>query len=162
MRTVKEILESIHGEGGRGFVSTSNSKPSLPQSIRVLSGALVRIHSEYTRLKDTDKFGRVRCFTCDKVMPWKESQEGHYIPRGKLPTKFENKNTHAQCPNCNMMLAGNLEVYRVRLDARYGKGTADDMLALSKVKYRPTRADYQSQIAFYKSAVKKAKKRLDI
>ncbi len=46
---------------------------------------------------------------------------GHYIPRGRSPAlRFDERNVHGQCGNCNTHLSGNLTPYRVELIRRLG------------------------------------------
>lgn len=153
------MLADIHGDDKDGFVSCL-VKPQPGLGLRDLDRVLVKLHSTFTRLSAADRFGRVRCFTCNQAVFWKYSHAGHFVPRGKLPTKFVDKNVHPQCERCNMMLAGKLEVYRMRLDNRYGAGTADGLIKLSKSDFRPSREWYLGKIAKYKCRIKALKSKL--
>lgn len=138
-------------------------KPGKRIRVRDEDASLVKIHSQYSRLKDAGRFGRVKCFTCTMVMDWKtEAHEGHFIQRGKLPTKFLDMNTHAQCHECNVVKRGNLVKYANALDGRYGAGTASMLVKMARMNLRPTRADYQKQVAHYQGRVKWLKKKLEI
>lgn len=46
------------------------------------------------------------CITCGKVLPVKDLQGGHFIPRGCYPLRWDERNVHAQCRRCNGPLAG--------------------------------------------------------
>jgi hypothetical protein len=51
-------------------------------------------------------------------------QNGHFISRGKIATRWDEQNCHVQCPNCNENLRGNLKQYEIYLESKYGEGTA--------------------------------------
>lgn len=78
--------------------------------------------SIYIRQRD-----RGKCFTCQRVFPWKKVDAGHFRHRS-LTTFFSERNVHAQCTGCNRFNHGNLGVYAVRLDEVYGSGTAKALI----------------------------------
>ena len=163
MKTIQQMLKDIHGESGDGFVSCPAQAKS-GRTLRELGRTLVKVHSWYTRLVRADDNGMVKCFTCQTWLPWTQAQEGHFIPRSKLGTKFLDMNTHPQCPVCNVVKRGNLLVYAIRLDERYGNGTAFKLAAIAR-DHRcepPSRADLVEAISKYKALVKIEKKRLGI
>lgn len=56
-----------------------------------------RVHSLYIRLRDKGN----PCITCKT--PWQENfQCGHFMSRRHLNTRWIEKNSHAQCPQCNL------------------------------------------------------------
>ena len=74
------------------------------------------------------------CFTCHKKKPWKEMDAGHFRHRS-LFTFFLEIGVHCQCTYCNRFLHGNLGIYAVELDKKYGQGTAEKLIKESN-KYR--------------------------
>ena len=53
------------------------------------------------------------CFTCgrtDQVL-----EVGHFVPRRYKATRWDLRNCHLQCIECNRMKGGNLEVYAKKL-----------------------------------------------
>lgn len=78
-----------------------------------------RIFSLYIRRKDAVA-GTARCVTCGKRDHYKAMQNGHYVSRRKMVLRYDEKNCHVQCPNCNMNLGGNLTKYKHYLIDRYG------------------------------------------
>ncbi len=95
--------------------------------------------SLYIRLRDAPDNGQgfQRCFTCGKVSHFKEMDAGHYVrQKNHKATVYEEKNVHAQCKNCNMILNGNEAVHAQRIDERYGKGTAEQLEAQGRVLFK--------------------------
>jgi hypothetical protein len=91
---------------------------SLRDNAWKLFSKIVRIEENYT------------CFTCGKNLQNDKSKchAGHYIPRGKVSgLRFDRRNVHAQCVNCNMFLSGNLSVYAVKLEEKYGMGILQEL-----------------------------------
>ncbi len=91
---------------------------------------LWRHFSLYIRLRDAPENGQgfQRCFTCDTIRHFKEMDAGHYVrQKNHKATVYEEKNVHAQCKNCNMILNGNEAVHAKRIDDRYGEGTAEKL-----------------------------------
>ena len=48
-------------------------------------------------------------------------------------TRFEEKNTGVQCTGCNIFSQGKQFEFGKYLDERYGEGTAEKMLLMSKM-----------------------------
>jgi hypothetical protein len=94
---------------------------------------LWKVFSEYIRQRDADSNGMCSCFTCGLVRHWKQMDCGHGIGRQHWGTRYNEKNNHAQCKRCNGFEGGKREIYKQRVDARYGKGTWD-LLELSSRK----------------------------
>ena len=68
--------------------------------------------SEWVRRKDADFAGYVTCYTCPKVMQWREAHCGHHW-HGKLDLDERNLRVQGAC--CNTYRHGNLNVYTRRL-----------------------------------------------
>ena len=57
--------------------------------------------SIYIRMKYADHAGCITCITCGAYMPWKDSQNAHYIERGHHWTRYLEENLHPACASCN-------------------------------------------------------------
>jgi ribosomal protein S14 len=77
------------------------------ESIGVLTKKLDRIFSVFVRLSGTNKSHSTKCFTCDKVLHWREIQCGHFQSRRFYSTRFHELNCKPQCYACNIGLSGN-------------------------------------------------------
>lgn len=76
--------------------------------------------SKYIRLRDADENGYGRCISCGRIVHWSEADNGHYINRGHLNTRYDEQNCNLQCRNCNRFDEGNKEGYCLGLIAKYG------------------------------------------
>lgn len=69
-------------------------------------------------------------------------QAGHLVHAGlsvRLATRWHPQNVNGQCVQCNHYKSGNLLEYAVAADKKYGQGTADKLLQLSRISWKPTR-----------------------
>ena len=73
------------------------------------------LQSKYIRQKE----GGI-CFTCKKRDDWKNQQAGHFVHGHNMD--FVEENIHCQCPRCNKWLNGNLILYAINLERKYGPG----------------------------------------
>jgi len=138
------------------FTKEVSEKADTPELIRILDNAM----SEFVRLMRADKHGIVQCFTCPNKDHWTEMQCGHFIPRKSLATRHKIENCQVQCPYCNEGLAGNLAVYAVKLDEKYGVDTAYNLKVLSKTTCKRPAFEYQELIETYTECVTKLKANL--
>lgn len=109
---------------------------------------LWKLVSEYVRRRDDGQ-----CFTCPTKKQWKEMQAGHFIPQSLCNTDFKymETNVHCQCYRCNINESGNVAVYRVRIDEKYGFGTAEMMEEQNRQKIAKwTLRDYEQAIRDYR------------
>jgi len=92
--------------------------------------------SKYIRIRDSNTMGYVSCCTCGRYMFWKDSQCGHYMTRDKKQTRFNEQNCNTQCPKCNDKRYGNGEqaIHGLYINKKYGPGTAEKLIHLSRVK----------------------------
>jgi len=102
------------------------------ESVSVLTKKLDRIFSVYIRLKGTKPNGDCKCYTCDKVLYWREIQCGHFQSRRFMSTRFHELNCKPQCYGCNIGLSGNQYIFGVNLDKEHGMGTAERMVRKSR------------------------------
>jgi hypothetical protein len=59
---------------------------------------------------------------------------GHGIGRQHLGTKYSEKNNHAQCKKCNGFEGGMREIYKERMNKKYGPQTWE-LLEIAARKY---------------------------
>lgn len=121
-------------------------KPSLAK----LKGQLDTLFSRYIRLKHADFMGNCTCYTCGRVMPWKDIQCGHLFSRGRLATRFDPDNCRPQCFGCNCMQKGNYQEYFPRIIDEIGLDALHRLEAKSKQAVKLNASWYAEQIAQYK------------
>lgn len=87
-----------------------------------------QVFSRYIRQRDTTKLGTL-CYTCEKWLPFKNAQAGHFQP-GRFPIfLFDERQVHAQCFRCNINLKGNWPRYYEHMVRDYGKEEVEKMIA---------------------------------
>lgn len=111
------------------------------------------IFSHYVRLKYADSRGFVKCYTCDISKHWTLMQNGHFMKRGNLYLRHDERNCRPQDKHCNEDLDGNLPEFSKRLDAEC-KGLPDILRAEAVIAYKPTREELRQVIAEYTPKVK--------
>ena len=117
--------------------------------------------STYTRLKNADKKGNVKCFTCPSTMHYTFMHLGHYINRDYLRTAFLEENK-VQCPVCNIAKDGNLDVYAQKLKDMYGNDVIDRLNFLKVHGKLLDKVDLLEKISHWKKEIKKMKEAIDI
>ena len=119
------------------------------RSLSSLKKKLDALFSTYIRTKYS-KNGICTCYTCGKKLPIKSIQNGHFVPRQYLATRWEEKNCRPQCWGCNGYGKGQILVFEEHLIKDIGK-TAVQKLKTSRHKVlKLDRQWYEEQIAKYK------------
>ncbi len=111
------------------------------------------IFSQYIRLKYAYKDGTVKCYTCPHRNKWTKLQNGHYVRRGHLLLRFDERNCRPQCETCNQFKHGNLKVYADNLE-KEKPGITDILFEESVLVHRPSRDEVRQIIAEYTPKVK--------
>ena len=89
-------------------------------TIQQLHAKLVRVHSEYIRLRDADEWGMVTCPFCKRRRRWNDGIVNmHFKRRGCYATKFHDVNCNAGCAECNAR--DDTKAYRVWMIEKYGE-----------------------------------------
>lgn len=120
---------------------------------------LDEVFSQYIRLKHSNDKGYCRCISCGRIHFWKNIQNGHYMSRRYLSTRFDENNCRPQCVACNMFNQGNIQMYRRGLIEEIGEAAVDAV----EVKARTTVGnytdfEYQELYKYYKALVDRMKK----
>lgn len=69
------------------------------------------------------------CITCPSERPVREMQNGHFVSRRILKLRYDDRNCNVQCPKCNVFNHGELYLYGISLDKKWGDGTAASLMA---------------------------------
>jgi hypothetical protein len=105
-----------------------------------------RAFSLYIRQRDKGK----PCITCGE---YKEHDAGHFITRNHEATRYHEQNVHGQCLACNRFQGGKQYEHGLAINRRYGKGTAQKLLELSKTLCKRTKQDYEDIAQTYKDKI---------
>jgi len=128
--------------------------------IKIIKGKLDKIFSQYIRLRDRVSMTHCRCVDCGRLIDMKyECDAGHFVPRGRLSTRYHEQNVHAQAKKCNNKNWNQGEQYKhgKAIDRLYGEGTADRLMSMPKDGFKIDKSDYDEMIAFYTWAVEAMK-----
>jgi hypothetical protein len=122
------------------------------QSLAKLKKNLDQVFSRYIRQKYA-RNGLVNCYTCTTIKPPEQMQNGHWIPRNNLATRFSESNCRPQCVGCNMFNRGRPDVFSVNL---IKEGV--DIVELQKSRYAIFKVDqgwYEDKIKHYQTELNK-------
>lgn len=98
---------------------TSQDRKALVRELDAKVSNIVR--------KRGSRNGMNQCYTCGRIMPWKQLDCGHYISRRYVATRFDFDNMRPQCIVCNRELGGNLKTYDKRLRLELGNEKVDEL-----------------------------------
>ena len=114
---------------------------------------LDRVFSEYIRRRDADENGNICCISCGKIVPWKESDCGHYVNRSVMSLRFDEKNCNAQCRYCNRFQEGQMMGYHAGLIKKYGASVIDYLTMKKTNTAHYSEAVYKALIDEYKQKI---------
>jgi len=115
-----------------------------------LKKELDRVFSIYIRQKYADSLGNVACYTCGKVMHWKQIQNGHFVSRQYLATRWDENNCRPQCIGDNIFGNGKPLDFEERLKKELGDQFVETMKASRHQSLKLDRHWYEAEIAKYK------------
>ena len=107
------------------------------------------LFSIFIRKRDKGK-----CFTCSTQKPYKEMHAGHYKKRQHMGVRFNEKNVNCQCRGCNNFQGGRMDVYAIRLEAKYGYGILQELEELKKKDKKYKTSELEQLIKKYSSLTK--------
>lgn len=117
------------------------------------------IFNAYVLLRDKDEC----CISCEKNADWDGGvwNAGHYIAKTNETLRFDERNVHKQCVQCNYFLHGNLSAYKEQLIFRIGDEDYEDLVS-PKIKKKFTveeliaiKTEYSAKIKLLKKQIKK-------
>ena len=92
-----------------------------------------KVFHEYIRRRDADNnTGYCNCITCHKPIHFTESDGGHFISRGRLATRYDERNVKAQCRKCNRFDFGRQYEFSLAL----GEQLSEELLIKSREIYK--------------------------
>ena len=135
----------------------------MKKTISKLKKELDKYFSLFIRLRSANDYGMVQCFTCGVVRGYKDGmQNGHFQSRKHMATRFHEDNCQVQCIKCNIFDSGQQYLFSLRLDEKYGQGTAEELEFLARTIHKVSRVEYEEQISYYKNLVNKLKEEKQI
>lgn len=107
----------------------------------------------YIRMRDLPN-GYGVCCSCNKFLLFSQSDGGHFINCGKMPTRWDETNVHAQCRACNRFSEGNGPGYTLFMVDRYGRDHVEYLIEKSKSYAGHIDYELQQMIKDYKQKIK--------
>lgn len=115
--------------------------------------------STYIRTRDSIKTTGTKdycqCITCNKVVPYKKIQAGHFIGGRGGSVLFDERVVNGQCVRCNIMLKGNYDAYNLVMLQTHG---CDEVVKMIESKWKIVQyksSDYKDIEEKYKNKFKK-------
>ena len=124
------------------------------QSLKTLIKRLDAVFSKFIRLRDSDSKGICKCITCNTPHHWTKLDNGHYIKRQYMSTRFNEFNCNSQCRKCNWLEQGANELYREALIKKYGQEIHDQLLIQKYSTKKWSRFELELLIKEYSERVK--------
>lgn len=113
-----------------------------------------KVYHEYIRRRDCDDYsGYTDCITCHKPIHFSECDGGHFIGRQHLATRYDERNTYAQCRKCNRFEYGR----QYEFSKAIGQDLADELLAKSRQVYKLADHEWQEIYNHYKAKLDELK-----
>ena len=110
---------------------------------------------QYIRRRDADdNSGYCQCISCDKPIHFEESDAGHFISRGKLATRWDERNVNAQCRKCNRFEYGRQFEYSLKI----GTELAETLLQDSRQIFKLMEHEYLEIFESYRDKLENIKK----
>jgi len=127
-------------------------KKPKKKTVSQLKKELDKLFSIYIR-KKYEKNGYIRCYTCGASKAFGEIQNGHFVSRSYLATRYSELNCRPQCVGCNVFGGGQVAIFAVNLDRENGEGTA---ISLYKEAHKIVKDfPYVERIEYYKKEIEK-------
>ena len=109
------------------FIMGKNKKKTWPTRSQLIK-KLDQVFSVYVRLSVADKEWYITCPLCWARVHWTKAQNMHFITRSVYKYRRDEKNCHAGCMRCNVILHGNYIAYTRRMQRKYGEILVDEMI----------------------------------
>jgi len=99
------------------------------KTLKYWKNKIDKVYHEYIRRRDADDHsGYCECITCQKPIHFTESDGGHFIGRQYMATRYDERNTYAQCRKCNRFEYGRQYEFSKAL----GEELAEELLQRSR------------------------------
>lgn len=128
------------------------------KTISKLKAELDRWFSLYIRHK-YEKDGVIVCYTCGARKDLKTIQNGHFVPRHILITRFDEDNCRPQCVGCNMYGRGKPLDFEENLKKELGVAKVEKMKQSRHQIFKVDQSWYEEKIEHYKDQVRQMQER---
>lgn len=126
----------------------------MKPTVSRLKKKLDALVSEYVRRRGSDDMDRARCVSCGLIGPWNTLQNGHYVSRSNLNTRWDLRNCHIQCVGCNVFKKGNYPAYTKYLLEQNGEKWLQTLIADGEKIRKWNILDLQNEILKFQELIK--------
>lgn len=126
-------------------IQKRKQKSRTPPSLSKLKKELDRVFSLWVRREAN------RCYTCGAGGNPKTLQNGHFIPRQYLATRWEPDNCRPQCAGCNIWGKGKFPDFEENLVKELGAERVKQLKDKRHELWKLDRTFYETEIARYKA-----------
>ncbi len=127
------------------------------KSLSMLEHDLDLIFSTFIAYRDFNNGWK--CFICGTRIPSKSyGQVCHFIPRAKMPTRYDELNCHFGCVDCNCFDADHYDRYELKMIEVYGVSEVAQLTFKSNGLQKFMRCDIEEMILEYKEKVAQIRK----
>jgi len=113
-----------------------------------------KVFSEYVRRINADRYGRLKCYTCNKTLNVSGCHAGHFHARRHLATRWDEMNVKPQCPRCNLWEEGDKPTFAENLVREYGVGILEELRAKRNTSGEVGRKEIEEVISYYGNKLK--------
>jgi hypothetical protein len=134
------------------------TKPRRPK-LSTLQDKADKLMSLYIRQKYASN-GMVKCVSCGKLIHWKDSDCGHFVPKSRgAAVRYVEENVHPECQSCNRFDEGHLIDYTRFMIDFYGHEKIDELKSEARKTLSPTqkRELVEEAIEYYGTRLKEIK-----
>lgn len=115
--------------------------------------------SKFNRMSLADQDGLCQCYTCTKVLHWKDMDNGHFRSRKHLATRYDLDNCRPQCKTCNQFKEGKYERFENHLRREIGSTRVDTVIANSYLTVKISEPEAQAMLQSLKQKNKELEKK---
>jgi 5-methylcytosine-specific restriction endonuclease McrA len=137
------------------MIPKKSTKPRRPK-LSTLQAKADKLMSLYIRQKYAHN-GMVKCVSCGKLIPWKDSDCGHFVPKSRgAAVRYVEENVHPECQSCNRFDEGHLIDYTRFMIYLYGHEKIDELKSEARKTLSPTqkRKLVEEAIEYYGTRLK--------
>jgi len=129
-------------------------KSSKKSDLKKFRDKLDKVFSIFIRLRDSNNEGYGQCITCNAPRNWKGADCGHFIGRQYMSIRWDEKNAHLQCKNCNGYGQGEQFKYALQIIDRYGQDEIDRLHTKKRNLFKADKFVYEALIKEYEEKIR--------
>lgn len=114
--------------------------------------------SRVVRYRAASPGGFAQCFTCSTIDSVIQMDNGHFIDRAWLNTRYDPNNCRVQCKKCNRHLDGNIKRFSVLLGNQIGKEEVIQLQERSKEPWEMTEQEAKLLISRWRAECRQLRK----